>query len=150
MFSTEFLLKLLNREKISKYIYTILFLSLTTVFDFIALFFFGGMFGNILYLAFICLLSLFGVIITIKLIGKQIIFMEKKHAVGTFPEGEFYHITTLFFAAIFIIFPGIISSTLGFFIICIPHLRLFIGRKISKGLKLDWHGVYEYKEIYNN
>ena len=150
MFSIEFLLKLLNRDKISKYIYTLLFISLITVFDFFTLFIFSEMMGVYLYLAIIGTITIFGVFILIRFIKKQIIKLEKKHDIGIFPKEEFYQITTLFLTSIFIIFPGIISSTLGLIIIIIPQLRIFIGRILSKRLKLDWYAVYEYKEIYNN
>lgn len=149
MFSTEFLLKLLNRDKISQYIYIILFVSLTTVFDFFTLFVFGGMIGIHLYLAGIATVSLIGVFILIKLLRNTVTALEKKHSIGVFPETEFYQITTLFLSSGLIIFPGIVSSTLGFVLI-IPYFRNLIGRLISKKLKLDWYAVYEYKEIYNN
>lgn len=150
MFSIEFLLKLLNRDKISKYIYTLLFVSLITIFDFFTLFIFSEMIGIYLYLAIIATITFIGIIILINFIKKQIIKLEKKHDVGIFPKEEFYHITTLFITSIFIVFPGIISSALGLIIIIIPQLRVLIGRILSKSLKLDWYAVYEYKEIYNN
>ncbi len=149
MFSIEFLLKLLNRDKISKYIYTILFVSLITIVDFFTLFIFSEMIGIYLYLAIITTVTLLGVSILINFIKTQIVRLEKKHDVRIFPEEEFYHITALFITSIFIIFPGIISSILGLIIIIIPQLRVLIGRILSKRLKLDWYAVYEYKEIYN-
>lgn len=149
MFSTEFLLRLLNRDKISQYIYTLLFISLITVFDFFTLFIFGNMVSIFLYLSIIGTISLLGVFIVIKMIKHTIHIIEEKHDVGVFPQVEFYQITTLFFSAIFIIFPGIVSSTIGFIMI-MPYFRQLIGRILSIKLKLDWYAVYEYKEIYNN
>lgn len=149
MFSTDFLLKLLNRDKISQYIYTLLFISLITVFDFLTLFILGNMLSIYLYVAGITTISLLGVMLIIKLIKKTIKSIEGKHDGGIYPEVEFYSLTTLFFASIFIIFPGIVSSTLGFLLL-LPFFRNLIGRILTKRLKLDWYAVYEYKEIYNN
>ncbi|MGL1893780.1 MAG: FxsA family protein [Spirochaetaceae bacterium] len=149
MLSTEFLLKLLNRDNISRYIYTILFLSLITIFDFFALFILGKMVGIYLYLAVIASLSLFGVMIVIKLLKRTISRLEDKHDIGVFPENEFYKITGLFFCSFLIIFPGIISSFIGFILI-LPTFVQLIGRILTKSLKLDWYAVYEYKELYSN
>ena len=149
MFSTEFLLKLLNRDKIAQYIYTILFLSLITVFDFFALFLIGYMIGIYLYIAGITTISFIGALLIVKLLKRTITTLENKHDIGVFPEVEFHHITTILFSSLLIIFPGIVSSTIGFILI-IPYFRHFIGRILSKRLKLDWYAVYEYKEIYNN
>lgn len=150
MFSIEFLLKLLNRDKISKYIYSILLVSLLTIVDFFTLFVFSEMIGIYLYLAIIATISLLGVFILVNIIKEQIIILEKKHANAIFPKDEFNHITALFITSILVVFPGIISSLLGLIIILIPQLRLLIGRSLSKRLKLDWNAVYEYKEIFNN
>ncbi|OQY39518.1 MAG: hypothetical protein B6229_03595 [Spirochaetaceae bacterium 4572_7] len=147
MFSTEFLLKLLKLDYIAKVIYTVLFISLLTVVDFFTLFIFSDLIGIYLYLGIITSITLFGVFIIIKLSKSTIKQLESKHNVGVYPEYEFYKLTALLFASLLIIFPGIITSIIGFILI-IPHFRQFIGRSLTKKLKLDWHGVYEYKEIY--
>lgn len=149
MFSTEFLLKLLNREKVSQYIYTLLFISLITLADFFTLFIFSEMLGLYLYLGIIASLSLIGIVLVIKLIKKTIQSLEEKHDRGIYPKEDFLKITGLFIASILVVFPGIISTTIGF-IIFIPYFRHLIGRILSNSLKLDWYAVYEYKEIYNN
>ncbi len=149
MFSTEFLLKLLNREKVSQYIYTLLFISLITLADFFTLFIFSDMLGLYLYLGIIASLSLIGIMIVIKLIKKTIKSLEDKHDIGIYPKEDFFKITGLFLASIFVIFPGIISSAIGF-LIFIPYFRHLIGRILTKSLRLDWYAVYEYKEIYNS
>lgn len=148
MFSTEFLLKLLDRDKTSQYIYTLLFISLITVFDFFTLFIFSKMLSIYLYLGIITTISFLGVLLVIKMTKNTISTIEGKHDKRIYPEIEFYDLTTLFFAAIFIIFPGIVSSIIGY-ILLLPFFRHFIGRKLTKKLKLDWYAVYEYKEIYN-
>lgn len=150
MFTVEFLLKLLNQNKVSQYIYTILLISLITVFDFFTLFIFSKMIGLFLYLAIICSLTILGILFLVRYIKKTLNDLESKHSKNIYPEIEFYHITTLFFSSAFIIFPGIISSLLGITIAIIPPIRVLIGRKLSKALKLDWNAVYEYKEIYSN
>ena len=150
MFNTDFLLKLINKEKASKYIYTLLLISLTSIFEFIMLFYFSKMMGLYLYMAIIASLSLLGVFLTISMIKKQITILEKKHRNGVYPENEFYCITTLFFASIFIIFPGGITSFIGLGLISVPYFRILIGRTLSRSLQLDWNSVYEYKEIYSN
>ena len=139
MFSIEFLLKLLKLDNISKAIYTILVISPLTVADFITLFIFSDLIGIYLYLGIITSITLFGVIIIIKLSKRTLKEFESKHKRGIYPEYEFYKLTGLLSASFLIIFPGIITSITGF---------ILIGRSLTKRLKLDWHGVYEYKEIY--
>lgn len=147
MFTTEFLLRLINRDNVSRYIYTFLFLSLITVFDFLTLYIGGTMIGILLYIAGITSLSLIGVIIMVRSISKKIGELEAKHAVGVYPQDEFEHLTGLFLLVILVIFPGIVSTTLGF-ILYLPYFRQIIGRSLTKRLKLDWNAVYEYKEIF--
>lgn len=149
MFSTEFLLKLINRDKTSQYIYTLLFISLIVVFDFFALFVFGNLISVYLYLAIISILSLLGVSFLIKLIKNTIITINKKHDDGEFPQKEFNDISTMFFASIFIVFPGIITSIFGL-ILLFPVIRQIIGKYLTIKFGIDWNAVYEYKEIYNS
>ncbi len=149
MFNTEFLLKVLKREKISHYIYTVLFISLLTLGDFLTLYLFSNLIGVFLYLALIACLCFLGVVLVVKLIKNTITEIENNHDRGVYPKKEFYSITGLLFAAILVIFPGIITSVVGF-VILIPYFRQLVGRMITKRLKLDWYGVYEYRELYNN
>ena len=150
MFSIEFLLKLLKCENISKLLYTFLFLSLLTVGDFISVFILGHLVGIYLYMAIVAILCLMGVIFLsrhqLKAIIKEI---DLKHEKGIYPKDEFYRLIGSITAAIFIIFPGITTTIIGFILI-IPVFSLFIGRKISKRLNLDWNAVYEYKEFFNS
>lgn len=149
MFNTEFLLQIIKKEKISKYIYTILFLSLLTLGDFFTLFIFSNLIGIYLYLALVATLCFIGTGFIVKSIKKTILKIEKKHDQGVYPETEFYNIATLFLAVVLVIFPGIVTTFAGLIII-IPYFRQLVGRKLTKRLKLDWNAVYEYKEIYNN
>lgn len=149
MFNTEFLLQIIKREKISNYIYTVLFLSLLTLGDFLTLFIFSNLIGIYLYLALVASLCFIGAGLIVNKIKKTIIRLEKKHDKGIFPDKEFYNITTLYVAVVLVIFPGIVTTLMGFFIL-IPYFRQLVGLKLTKQLKLDWYAVYEYKEIYNN
>ncbi len=149
MFSVEFLLKLISSRKVSNYIFTILFISIITLVDFLTLFIFGQMIGIYLYLGIIGSISFFGVIIVIKLINKKIIKLENKHALGKFPKEEFNSIISIYFSSFLIIFPGIVSSVLGY-IFLIPQIRNLIGKLLTRSLNLDWNAVYEYKEIYKS
>ncbi|MBN2617151.1 MAG: FxsA family protein [Spirochaetales bacterium] len=146
MFNTEFLLKLINKNNISKYVYTVLLFSIVTVFDFLTLYIFGSLIGIYLYLSIITLLSFTGVIIVISLYKKNLIQLQKKHDAGIYPEKEFHCLTGLLFVTFLVIFPGIISSALGY-IFLIPYFKNLIGRVLSKRLNLDWNAVYEYMEI---
>ncbi len=149
MFSIDFLLKLLNKDKVAQYIYTLLLISLINLFDFFTLYVFGTMIGIFLYIALIGAISILGVFVVIKLIKKHISIAEKLHNECIYPKDDFYHITGLFTSSFLIIFPGLISSTIGL-ILLLPYFRYLIGRIITKSLKLDWNAVYEYKEIYKN
>lgn len=149
MFNTEFLLKVLKREKISHYIYSILFLSLFTLGDFLTLYIFSELIGIFLYLGLIALLCFIGVAMVVKLFKATITKLEDKHDNGIYPKEEFYGLTALLLASVLVVFPGIVTSLVGFIII-IPYFRQKVGRKITKRLKLDWYAVYEYREIYNN
>lgn len=148
MFTTEFLLKLINRDNISRYIYTFLFLSLITVFDFLTLYLGGRLIGILLYLAIITSMSLIGVTIIIRSINKKVDKLEEKHSKGVYPSDEFEHLSGLFLLVILVIFPGIVSTTIGL-VLYIPYFRQIVGRNLTKRLNLDWNAVYEYKEIFN-
>ena len=149
MFSIEFLLKLLKCSNISKLLYTFLFLSLLTVGDFISVFILGDMVGIYLYMAIVTTLCLIGIIFLSRYRIKGIIkSINLKHDKGIYPQDEFYRLTGAIAASLLIIFPGITTTIIGFILI-IPVFSLFIGRKISKRLDLDWYAVYEYKEFFN-
>lgn len=148
MFNTDFLLKILKREKVSHYIYTLLFISLLTIGDFLTLILFSELIGIYLYLGIIASICFIGIGLVVKFLKGTITTIENKHDNGTYPKNDFYKFTGLLLAAILIVFPGLVTTTIGL-VILIPIFRQLVGRTLTKRLKLDWYAAYEYKEIYS-
>lgn len=149
MFNTDFLLKIIDKDNISKYISKILFLSLFIVVDFLTLFILGNLMGIFLYLASLGLLIFIGVTLSIRELKGEISQIEISNSKGIYPEKQFYKITGLLLASVLIIIPGLLTTIMGLLLIT-PALRFSVGRSLSKSLKLNWNAVYEFKEIYSN
>lgn len=148
MFDVKFLLNLLNKEKLPAYLFMVLLISIITIGDFFVLNQVGEMISIYLAMAILGSISLLSLIFLIRKLFNVIDNVQELHDRGVYPETAFNSFTGLIICTFLMVFPGFVSDALGI-IIFLPFIRNAVGKLFNNKLKLDWHGAYEYMEIFS-
>lgn len=146
MLSIQYILSLFKSAKAQEIVYFFMCASIIQIVDLFLTIYLTQIFGVYLIMAMICCLSLAGLFISLKRVGRLTDFISRDCNNGVFPEIRFFELTGVFLASILLFIPGFISSLIGFFII-LPPLSNMAGRMISSKTSTDWHTVYEYMKI---
>jgi len=149
MVDVRFLLNFLNRASVGKKLFMLLFIAIFPIIDIWLLIFLGATLSDYynLLLAGILSFGLLGFFISLFTILNELKEIKNMIKNGTYPEKQFYKLAGSFVMALFMVIPGILSTTFGIFML-IPALRTAIGKKITTSFDKDIKEVYEYIKLY--
>jgi UPF0716 protein FxsA len=140
------LLRLLDRNFVTKLLFLGLLYSLIPLAEIFLLIYLGSQIGMYISLALAALAGLVGMLAALRELGKNLESLRRKSRKGLMPTQEFINLTAILAASILLLTPGFITDTLGF-LLFVPAVRDAWGRWVLAKTRTDLKELYEYLKL---
>lgn len=142
MVNIRVLLYFFDKERFFKIFLGFSFFGMILLADFFLLFKIAYLLGEYLSISLLAAYTGIGLFLFADQINKNIDEIHQQHQQG-YSSSPFCKFIGSVPAAALTLFPGLISTTLGIFLL-LPYFRIHLGRLFTDKLKIDWSEVYEY------
>jgi UPF0716 protein FxsA len=140
------LMRLLDRNFITKLLILGLLYSMVPLAEIFLLIYLGNLIGYYLTLALAAFAGLLGMLAALRELRKNLQSLRRKTRRGELPTQEFINITGVLAASILLLTPGFITDTLGF-LLFVPSVRNALGRWVLRKTRTDLKELYEYLKL---
>ena len=140
------LLRLLDRNFVTKLLFLGLLYSLIPLAEIFLLIYLGSRIGMYISLALAALAGLVGMLAALRELRKNLESLRRKSRKGLMPTQEFINLTAILAASIPLLTPGFITDTLGF-LLFVPAVRDAWGRWVLAKTRTDLKELYEYLKL---
>lgn len=147
MVDMKSLLRFFDRDFAIKTYLVLLLFSLLMIVDGFVLVYLSEQYGVFLVLAVEAAFGLFGGIIVLDAINRQLGMLRKKIHDGVYPHFEYCSVAACMAAGLLIVIPGFASDAVGV-IILIPGVRYLVGMGLTAPLRSRLREAYEYLKMH--
>jgi UPF0716 protein FxsA len=140
------ILRLLDRNFVTKLLILGLLYSLVPLAEIFLLIYLGNLIGYYLTLALAAFAGLVGMLAALREFRRNLQALKQKIRKGTLPTQEFINLTGVLAASVLLLTPGFITDTLGF-LLFVPAVRTAWGRWVLAKTRTDLKELYEYLKL---
>ena len=141
------LLRLFERDFLTKVLFLFLLYSLLPLGEIFLLLFIGDILGRYFTLTVAASTGLVGVMVALSQLRTVMDSLRRKIRDGVYPGEEFMAMAGILVGGVLLLTPGFITDSLGF-LLFLPFLRRFVGRIVTRRMESQLKEVYEYLKLY--
>jgi UPF0716 protein FxsA len=139
-------LRLLDRNFVTKLLILGLLYSLVPLAEIFLLIYLGNLIGYYFTLALAAFAGLVGMLAALREFRRNLQALKLKIRKGSLPTQEFINLTGVLAASVLLLTPGFITDTLGF-LLFVPAVRNAWGRWVLARTRTDLKELYEYLKL---